>query len=123
MATADYEFDLYVANKLRSKADNAKARGIEFKMTFQSMKNLLKAKHCYYTGVKLTKAGEGKQRPSDMTIDRIDPNKGYVTGNVVACCFGFNQLKSQVEHGGVDAVVLISKAFLKASKRMASSCP
>jgi hypothetical protein len=116
---SDASFDLYVADKLRRKADNAKERGIEFNMTFQSMKNILGAKKCHYTGLPLTKARPSMPaRGSDLTIDRIDCTKGYVKGNVVACCHAANQLKSQVEKAGVPGLKMGVKIFQKTIKRI-----
>lgn len=117
---SDSSFDLYVCDKLRRKADNARERCIEFDMTFQSMKNILSAKKCYYTGLPLTRTRHGTfpVRGSDLTIDRIDSSKGYVKGNVVACSHAANQLKSQVESAGIPGLEMGIKIFQKTIKRM-----
>lgn len=117
---SDASFDLYVADKLRRKADNARERGIEFNMTFQAMKNILSAKKCHYTGLPLTKARHASFpiRGSDLTIDRIDCSKGYVKGNVVACSHAANQLKAQVEKAGVAGLKMGVKVFQKTIKRI-----
>lgn len=116
---SDYEFDLYVASKLRSKANNAKTRGIEFKLTFTSMRNILKARKCYYTGITLTKPeNEGALKGSDLTIDRIDSTKGYIPGNVVACCHAANQMKSFAEGAGIKGLKTAKKIFSKSIKRI-----
>lgn len=114
------EFDLYVADKLRRKADDAKTRGIEFNMTFQSMKNILSAGKCYYTGmpIKRPKHGQAYAQPDDLTIDRIDCGKGYVKGNVVACSHAANQLKAQVEKAGIPGFNMGIKVMQKAIKRI-----
>tara|TARA_R110000744_G_C19371770_1_gene563186 strand:- start:47887 stop:48255 length:369 start_codon:yes stop_codon:yes gene_type:complete len=112
------EFDMYVARKMMSKMGNAKERGIEFALSFQSMKNLLKSKKCYYTGLELTKPDGKKTRASDLTIDRIDASKGYVPGNVVACSYAANHLKSQFEKGGVKGLKAGRSVFDKTLKRM-----
>lgn len=116
----DASFDLYVADKLRRKADNARERGIEFNMTFQAMKNILSAKKCHYTGLPLTKPRIGTMplRGSDLTIDRIDCAKGYVKGNVVACSYAANQLKAQVEKAGVAGLKMGARVFSKTIKRI-----
>lgn len=116
-------FDLYVAKKLAAKAKNAKDRGIEFGLTFQSMKNLMKAKRCYYTGIVLT-TPEGVQpdqtgnKASDRTIDRIDGSKGYVPGNVVACCNAANNIKAQLEGAGLVGLKAGRSIFDKSIKRI-----
>lgn len=115
----DASFDLYVADKLRRKADNARERGIEFNMSFQAMKNILSAKKCHYTGLPLTKARHGLPlRGSDLTIDRVNCEIGYVKGNVVACSHAANSLKSQVEKAGVAGLKMGVKIFAKTIKRI-----
>lgn len=116
------EFDLYAAKHLVWKAENAKKRGIEFNLTHTGMKNLLSAKRCFYTGIILTKSTgkeeNGELRLSDFTIDRIDGSKGYVKGNVVACCHAANQMKNQFESLGVVGLKAGRAIFDKALKRI-----
>ena len=57
--------------------------------------------HCRYTGVELTtkrSMGEGwkKSRPTNLSIDRIDPRRPYEEGNIVFCAWEFNNRKSGV---------------------------
>lgn len=116
----EIEFDLYAAKHLVWKAENAKKRGIEFSLTHTGMKNLLGAKRCYYTGIPLTKSTgkEAELQLSDFTIDRIDGSKGYVKGNVVACCHAANQMKNQFESLGVVGLKAGRAIFDKALKRI-----
>lgn len=89
--------DVQLARKYLNKVENARSRGIPFKLTFTSYKNLMRAKKCFYTGIDLSDVeGAADQR----TIDRINANKGYEAGNVVACCKGFNNLKGLMEKDG-----------------------
>ncbi|AHJ87405.1 hypothetical protein phiPsa374_145 [Pseudomonas phage phiPsa374] len=117
---SETEFDLYAAKHLVWKAENAKKRGIEFSLTHTGMKNLLGAKRCYYTGIPLTKSTgkEAELQLSDFTIDRIDGSKGYVKGNVVACCHAANQMKGQLESLGVVGLKAGRAIFDKAIKRI-----
>lgn len=116
---SDNSFDLYVAQKLGQKAHNAHQRGIEFDLSFQSMKNLLSSKKCYYTGLPLTRPRHMEELlATDLTIDRIDASKGYVKGNVVACCHAANQVKSQFEKAGIQGLKVGAQVFTKAIKRM-----
>lgn len=94
--------DICIARKYLKKAENAKERGIEFRLTFTSYKNLIRAKKCYYTGIRLTAASEGGVlRPTDRTIDRINSKLGYVKGNVCACCHEANNFKAVLERHGL----------------------
>ena len=56
---------------------------------------------CRYTGVELTtkrSTGEGwkRSRPTNLSIDRIDPRLPYEEGNIVFCTWEFNNRKSGV---------------------------
>lgn len=87
--------DEQIMSKWNSLRGSAKSRGLEFDLSLTSVRNLLAAKKCFYTKEFFNSS---KNSPKYKTIDRIDPNKGYVKGNVVACSKGFNELKSTFEH-------------------------
>lgn len=111
--------DLQVARKFISKRDNALQRGLEFSLSLRGMGNLLRAKKCYYTGIPLTEPKAGVPlRASDRTIDRVDASKGYIAGNVVACCHAANHLKSLCEGGGVEGIKMGEKVFSKTLRRL-----
>lgn len=115
----DAKFDLYVAKKYIGKRENARTRGIEFNLSFQSMRNLLRAKKCYYTGIVMTKQVSQAQAPTDITIDRIDSTKGYVKGNVVACCHAVNRLKEHFESFSMgNGLEISNKVVNKTMKRI-----
>lgn len=89
--------DEQVARKFLHLLKNAKKRDLEFNLSLTSVRNLLAAKVCYFTGVQLTEPTfDAVARGTDRTIDRVDAAKGYVKGNVVACCLSFNQKKSSL---------------------------
>tara|TARA_R100000687_G_C6366023_1_gene125694 strand:- start:52 stop:396 length:345 start_codon:yes stop_codon:yes gene_type:complete len=96
----DSKFERKVAEFYIRKSRSAKDRGIEFRLNLTSVRNLLSAKKCYYTGIPLTTYDGVRQRPTDITIDRVDASKGYEKGNVVACCNAANTYKSLFENGG-----------------------
>lgn len=107
--------DVYYARKFISKEQGAKDRGIKFTLTFQGFRNLMTAKYCYYTGIALSDVdGAADQR----TIDRVNANKGYESGNVVACCKAFNQMKGRMEQDGSIFNPLFQKAILKMFKEV-----
>lgn len=91
------EFDAVVAKKYGQKYHNATKRGIEFDLSFTDFKKLLRATHCAYTGVLLTKNEDCTNvQPTDMTIERVDNSKGYIKGNCVVVCHAANMWKSLV---------------------------
>lgn len=114
------EFDRYIVQYYSNKLNSCKSRGIAFNLTFLQVKNLLRAKKCQYTGVELTHtmSNTGGQRDTDLTIERIDSNRPYETGNVCAVSFAANQAKSMFDAKfGADAVKMIHEMSKQLKKR------
>lgn len=85
--------DIDIAKRFIRKADSSRDRNIPFVLSFTEYKRLLNTRKCYYTGVELVfKEGD----PNNFTLDRIDSSKGYMPGNVVACCLSINQKKKDL---------------------------
>lgn len=57
-------------------------RGIPFKITFEYAV-MFKNKRCFYCGDPINRIG----------LDRYDNSKGYIKGNIVACCTTCNRMK------------------------------
>jgi hypothetical protein len=94
-----FEFEAWVADYYKRKADSARSRGLDFRLNLVSFRNLLRTVKCPYTGVALTVPRPGKPSlHSDITIDRIDNSKGYVKNNVMAISYQANNLKSLFEN-------------------------
>jgi hypothetical protein len=72
--------DVEVAKKLVNIHSSAQSRNLEFNITFEYVKKLLEYTTCFYTNVQFTDDG-----PHARSFDRVDNDKGYVIGNVVAC--------------------------------------
>lgn len=100
-------FDEVLAFKYLNKLENAKLKGHEFTLSLTSMKNMLKAKKCYYTGLPLTL--------DTVTIDRVDNSKGYIRGNCVSCHTVVNNFKGLIENGtspiGMKEVKMLMKKW------------
>lgn len=54
---------------------------------------------CYYTGKPMLWKSAGIASES-MSLDRLDPDKGYVQGNVVWCCLFVNVMKGHLTEQG-----------------------
>ena len=85
--------DLVVEKYLRLN-ESAKRRSKDFNLSLSDVRRLITRKRCAYTGVTMTdyRNGEGTQ----ITIDRFDPNLGYVKGNVYAVSAAANHAKNVV---------------------------
>jgi len=90
----DYEIAKKYINKIRK----CKSSGMTFTLSFFDFKRLITANRCKYTGVELTNSGLDVLLATDVTIDRVDNLIGYVPGNVVACCHGYNTFKAGLEN-------------------------
>ncbi|KKL54290.1 hypothetical protein LCGC14_2266890 [marine sediment metagenome] len=51
---------------------------------------------CYYSGRRMKDLSDGIPHPQVMSLDRVDPNKGYIRGNVVWCCYAVNIMKQRM---------------------------
>ena len=99
--------DVEVAKKLVNIHSSAQSRSLEFNLTFEYVKKLLEYNTCYYTNVIFTEDGG-----SARSFDRVDNDKGYVIGNVVACTIDINGKKNNLT---LDEIVCLYKklAYLK----------
>lgn len=96
---SELPLDLVVGKKYVQLYESAIRRGKEFNLTHSDVRKLMTRKTCAYTGVSLTCGTTSGPKPTDRTIDRLDPSKGYVKGNVFAVSHQANQLKNRVlEH-------------------------
>ena len=83
--------DIEVAKKMINLQQSATSRGIEFDLSFETVKSLLLRTNCFYTEAVFE--DEGKLA---FSVDRIDSKKGYIEGNVVACTIDINGKKSNL---------------------------
>ena len=99
--------DVEVAKKLVNIHSSAQSRSLEFNLTFEYVKKLLEYNTCYYTNVQFTEDGIFAR-----SFDRVDNDKGYVIGNVVACTVDINGKKNNLS---IDEIVCLYKklAYLK----------
>ena len=100
--------DVEVAKKLINIYQSAMDRKLEFSLSFESVKNLLRHQTCYYTGRKFEAEG-----PYSRSIDRVDSAKGYIEGNVVSCTIDINGKKSNLSE---DEIELLYKKIVLPKK-------
>ena len=83
----NWELHLWQSAKTR-----AKRSGIEFSI---AKSDIIIPKYCPYLGTKLTKIhGKGRNIKTNSSLDRIDPSKGYIPGNVEVVSFQANRMKA-----------------------------
>lgn len=84
------------SDMIRNAKLRAQKHGLEFDITYHDIEW---PERCPVLGVVLDygyKPG-GRQSPFSPSIDRIDPHKGYVPGNVVVMSAKANRIKSNAE--------------------------
>ena len=93
--------DIEVARKLVNIHSSAQSRNLEFDLSFEYVKKLLEYTTCFYTNVQFTEDG-----PHARSFDRVDNDKGYVIGNVVACTTDINGKKNNLT---IDEIIFLYK--------------
>ena len=83
--------DIEIARKMINLHQSASSRNLEFDLSFETVKKLISHTHCFYTGQEFEESGK-----FGMSVDRLDPNRGYVEGNVVACTVDINAKKANL---------------------------
>lgn len=88
--------DVSFANAYTNKASNAKSRNINFGLTFDDFKDVYSNKICAVSGNTLVhdQNADGMNRYS---LERVDPSKGYVRGNVIPMAHDLNHAKSHLD--------------------------
>ena len=85
--------DMYICKRMVRIIKSGGSRDIEVNLTFAELKKVLKTKKCFFTGVVLDYE---ENSPNQLTVDRLDNDKGYVNGNIVACSKEFNEIKGNI---------------------------
>ena len=81
--------DLLLAQRLLVIHERAVSRKIDFQMTVAGLRRVFTATRCAYTKLPFSETNPNFY----PTLDRVDPNLGYVDGNVVLCSHWANQAK------------------------------
>ena len=77
----------------RDARNRAKKKEVPFDITVKDIMNLLTPR-CPVYGTEFQWIGNRKMLPTSATLDRIDPAKGYVKGNLVVISSKANNIKS-----------------------------
>ena len=85
--------DMYICKRMVRIISSGESRGIDVNLTFAELKKILRARKCFFTGVDLDYE---ENSPTQLTVDRLDNDKGYVNGNIVACSKEFNEIKGNL---------------------------
>ena len=92
------KFDKCLRWRLLSARDRAKKLNIEFNLTLDYIKELWDNQNgkCALSNINMTFLLKEGRVPTNVSIDRIDRNKGYIKGNIQLVCMACNQIKSDL---------------------------
>jgi hypothetical protein len=112
--------DVEVAKKLINIYQSAQDRKLQFNLSFEYVRKMLEYKTCYYTNKTFTEDG-----PNARSFDRVDSDKGYIEGNVVACTIDINGKKSNLSFDEISCIYqkLAKKKGKEATKKTAEPTP
>lgn len=107
------QFNLAVSRKFYQKYLNAQNRKIEFDLNLTTIRNLLRAKTCPYTGITMhiyVGMKQGDTIPDDsLSIERVDNDKGYVKGNVIAVSHKANKNRGDISPKQIEKMYKLMK--------------
>lgn len=87
-------YEAYIGSRVRIAKARAKKYGLAFDIDSPFIFDLLEKQNyrCAMTGFPLTRTGE--QGDHDLSIDRVDSDRGYEKDNVVLVCNRVNMMKN-----------------------------
>lgn len=90
---------------------SARARASRFNLDCTiSLDDIVIPTHCPYLGIELTAFSErGTPRTASMSLDRIDPSKGYTPDNIEVISWLANTMKSKATK---EQLIMFSKTVL-----------
>ena len=104
-------------------ANSAKRRSSQKEIPFEISAKFLKDLYieqnglCYYSGMPISMVKRDPRvlhDPFKMTLDRVDPKKGYVKDNVVWCAYCVNSMKQKMP---LKTFVNVCRAIAKNSSK------
>lgn len=90
----------------------ARRDGVPFDLTLDDVRV---PKRCPYLGIPIF-VGDGRPVDNSPSLDRLDPELGYVRGNVIVVSFRANQIKSDASPDELERIALAVRRLLTKSK-------
>ena len=93
----------WVHGAVSSAKARSKKRGIEFNLDTKHV-YAITSTHCPVFGLEFLFGGNKNIRPASPSMDRLDPSKGYIKGNVVVISMKANMIKNAYSSKDIAAV-------------------
>ena len=91
----------------RAAKNRAKKYGIPFTITRE---NIYIPSHCPVFGIKLV-INKDKKQDNSPTLDRINPDLGYIPGNCAVICWKANRFKKDATLSEFESLLSFLKSF------------
>ena len=103
---AKWQDDNMLQYRLNSASARSNRKGHEFAITLEHLEMLWAdcMGLCHYTGKPMVLSKDSKR--DSVSIDRLDSNLGYTTGNVVLCKSSCNTMKGDMSEAEFATVIL-----------------
>jgi len=108
------QFHRVFVERFQGMRDRAKVHDIPMELSIEDLKKLYeKQEHkCAISGIEMTTIlGKGRI-PTNISIDQINPGKGYTAENTQLVCMAVNQMKSDLT---IEELLVFCKAILENS--------
>ena len=82
--------------RLRGAMDRSKSKNLEYDITLDFLYQLYEKQEglCALSGIKMTYDVLSGRTSTNISIDKIDPNKGYTQDNIQLVCMAVNEMKN-----------------------------
>jgi hypothetical protein len=94
------DISFYIKRRICTVKSRARKQNIEFNLDAAYLTSLWKKQNglCFYSSIPMKNSmkQDGFQAWDGPSLDRIEPERGYVKGNVVWCIFGINSFKQSL---------------------------
>ena len=111
-----YDDETRLAKILRTRfyaaRERAKKKGLDFDLTIEFLKELWEKQDgkCAITKLPMTFLNDNGRVYTNVSIDQIEPNAGYIKKNIQLVCMAVNQLKSDLT---MNEVLTICKSIVE----------
>lgn len=99
-AIENEDISFYIKRRIGMIKSRASKKNIDFDLDADYLTNLWEKQNgnCFYSNIPMKNSmkQDGFQSWDGPSLDRIEPEKGYVKGNVVWCAFGINSFKQSL---------------------------
>lgn len=91
------DLDVYLRNKTSGLERKCKDKNLSFDLEKDYLLALYKRQNgkCYYSGLEI-KHNIGCHQYDSISVERLDPNKGYIKDNIVLASFAVNSFKGMM---------------------------